>query len=90
VFPTNNSYKSSDVCKRVKFISSAFNDKGNKKIQFSSDADPRLKGAMKFLTNFGVKFEVQGLCTFFICNPTLFECLNDSYHHLNNMKNQMT
>lgn len=58
---------------------------------FSSDADPRLFGAMKKMTGFGKRYDIRGLCTPLICNINsgVF-ALSDVHHLLNNFKNRMT
>lgn len=89
VFPTDNKYTTKMVIARWNLMKKKFNDHGFN-IRMSSDADPRLLGAMKQLSKFGKKIVIRGLCMPLMCDiKSNVKSLSDPFHLLNNFKNRM-
>lgn len=89
VFPTDNKYTTQMVINRWNEMLKKFDSHGIN-IRMSSDADPRLLGAMKKMAKFGKKYPIPGLCMPLMCDiKTSVKSISDPYHLLNNFKNRM-
>lgn len=88
-FPTNNSYSSIDVINRWNFITRELDSFGIT-CSFSSDADPRLLGAMKSVTSFGDPSFLDNLDLKVMCDiNSKMKCIQDPIHLTNNLKNRL-
>lgn len=89
VFPTDNRYTTQIVISRWNEFKKLFK-KHDINIRMSSDADPRLLGAMKKMSSFGKTYNIRGLCMPLLCDiDSDVKSLSDPFHLLNNFKNRM-
>lgn len=89
IFPTNNSYKTTDVILRWKYIRQEL-WKFNLIPIFSTDAYPTLLATMKCFVEFGKNNFYPGLTCPLLCNiNTFIKVIQDTIHLLNKLKTRL-